>query len=285
MRPTTLHLLLLAAPPVAASFVILALVGASKSLWLVQGFAVCLACLIAALGKQLSRTIRNPLVPAVVAMCITLVSLATTLMFGSSGPARWILFGPVNVYVAPVLLPSFLVAFWTLASKRGHHRLIALGAAIGVSVLLALQPDASQALALLAAVIVAVIGTRSTGLATAIALALIAVAMAWAFSRPDPLQPVPYVEGVFRLALAHSLFTGIAVIASAVALIAGLYRRSLNGHAFLSVVASYYAALFACSVAGLTPAPLIGYGAGPLLGYGLLVAMVSWVQPVGNPTK
>jgi hypothetical protein len=132
MRPSTLHLLLLAAPPVAASFVILALVGASKSLWLVQGFAVCLACLIAALGKQLSRTIRNPLVPAVVAMCITLVGLAATLMFGSSGPARWILFGPVNVYVAPVLLPSFLVAFWTLASKRGRHRLIALGGAIGV---------------------------------------------------------------------------------------------------------------------------------------------------------
>jgi cell division protein FtsW (lipid II flippase) len=285
MRPSTLHLLLLAAPPVAASFVILALVGASKSLWLVQGFAVCLACLIAALGKQLSRTIRNPLVPAVVAMCITLVGLAATLMFGSSGPARWILFGPVNVYVAPVLLPSFLVAFWTLASKRGRHRLIALGGAIGVSVLLALQPDASQALALLAAVIIAVIGTRSTGLATAIALVLIAVAMAWAFSRPDPLQPVPYVEEVFRLAIAHSLFTGIAVIASAVALLAGLYRCSLSGPTFLSVAASYYAALFACSVAGLTPAPLIGYGAGPLLGYGLLVAIACCVQPVGNPTK
>jgi len=35
------------------------------------------------------------------------------------------------------------------------------------------------------------------------------------------------------------------------------------------------AVLFACSVAGLTPAPLIGYGAGPLLGFGLMVATAS----------
>ncbi|MFL5555974.1 MAG: hypothetical protein ACJ78D_09285 [Gemmatimonadaceae bacterium] len=38
------------------------------------------------------------------------------------------------------------------------------------------------------------------------------------------------------------------------------------------MVAVYYAVLYACSVAGLTPAPLIGYGAGPLLGFGLMVA-------------
>ena len=99
--------------------------------------------------------------------------------------------------------------------------------------------------------------------------------LAWALSQPDPLQPVAHVEGVFALALGHSLFAGAAVIASAAALVVGLHVNSSGGRTWLSVVAVYYAVLFACSVAGLTPAPLIGYGAGPLLGFGLMVAAAS----------
>jgi hypothetical protein len=56
----------------------------------------------------------------------------------------------------------------------------------------------------------------------------------------------------------------------------GLHMSSSGGRPWLSAVAAYYAVLFACSVAGLTPAPLIGYGAGPLLGFGLMVAVTSW---------
>jgi hypothetical protein len=106
-------------------------------------------------------------------------------------------------------------------------------------------------------------------------LAFAALATALAFSKPDPLQPVAHVEGVFALALGHSLFAGALVIASAVALVVGLYVNSSGGRTWLSVVAVYYAVLFACSIAGLTPAPLIGYGAGPLLGFGLMVAAAS----------
>ncbi|MFL5611343.1 MAG: hypothetical protein ACJ78G_11570 [Gemmatimonadaceae bacterium] len=86
------------------------------------------------------------------------------------------------------------------------------------------------------------------------------------------MQPVAHVEGVFALALGHSLFAGAAVIASAATLVVGLHVNSSRGRTWLSVVAVYYAVLYACSVAGLTPAPLIGYGAGPLLGFGLMVA-------------
>jgi hypothetical protein len=100
----------------------------------------------------------------------------------------------------------------------------------------------------------------------------------WAFSRPDPLEPVPHVEGVFALAFSHSPFVGIAVLASAVALVAGLCVISIRGHYWLYAVAAYYAVLFTCSVSGLTPAPLIGYGAGPLLGFGLMVAISRWAE-------
>ena len=146
---------------------------------------------------------------------------------------------------------------------------------MGASVLLAAQPDASQALALLAASALAVARSPSRSPVSIVALAFAALATAWAFSQPDPLQPVAHVEGVFALALGHSLFAGAAVIASAAALVVGLHVNSSGGRTWLSVVAVYYAVLFACSVAGLTPAPLIGYGAGPLLGFGLMVATAS----------
>jgi hypothetical protein len=94
---------------------------------------------------------------------------------------------------------------------------------------------------------------------------------------------VPYVEGVFALAFGHSLLAGLAVSASAIALVLGLIRGSLRGAFWLSAVAAYYAVLFACSMAGLTPAPLIGYGAGPFLGFGLLVAVSRWVEAEMQP--
>jgi hypothetical protein len=75
------------------------------------------------------------------------------------------------------------------------------------------------------------------------------------------------VEGVFALALAHSAAAGAAVVSASAMFVAGLWARVDRS------IAAYYAALFACSVAGLTPAPLIGYGAGPWLGYGLFVAL------------
>ncbi|MFL5568637.1 MAG: hypothetical protein ACJ79B_13235, partial [Gemmatimonadaceae bacterium] len=68
------------------------------------------------------------------------------------------------------------------------------------------------------------------------------------------MQPIAHVEGVFALALGHSLFAGALVIASAATLVMGLHVSSSGGRIWLSVVAVYYAVLYACSVPGLTPA-------------------------------
>lgn len=105
------------------------------------------------------------------------------------------------------------------------------------------------------------------------AIAVPALATVWAFLRPDPLEPVAHVEGVFALAFAHSLPAGLAVAAAAPAFLAGLVFLARRGPPWLLAVVVYYAALYACSLGGLTPAPLIGYGAGPMLGYGLLIAV------------
>ena len=268
------QLLLVAVPAFAASMAVLKFGAVGRSTWIIQVLAICLACALALVGAQLSRrtNARSPAGPIIV---FTLLGIAVPLLAEAPGPERWASLGPVNLYMAPALLPSFLVACSVWIARGGRSQHFAFTAIVGASVLLAAQPDASQALALLAASAVAVARSRSRSPVSIVALTFVTLATAWAFSQPDPLQPVAHVEGVFALALGHSLFAGAAVIASAAALVVGLHVNSSGGRTWLSVVAVYYAVLFACSVAGLTPAPLIGYGAGPLLGFGLMVATAS----------
>jgi cell division protein FtsW (lipid II flippase) len=267
-------LLLIAIPAVAASMAVLTFGEVGRSTWIIQVLAICLACALALVGAHLSRR-TNARFPAGAIIVFTLLGIALPLLAEAPGPQRWASLGPINLYMAPALLPSFLVACSVWISRGGRSQHVAFAAIVGASVLLAAQPDASQALALIAASAVAVARSPSRSPVSIVALAFAALATAWAFSQPDPLQPIAHVEGVFALALGHSLFAGAAVIASAAALVIGLQVNSSGGRTWPSVVAVYYAVLFACSVAGLTPAPLIGYGAGPWLGFGLMIAAAS----------
>lgn len=250
----------IALPPVAASVIILTIAGVSAGVWAMHAIAIALSLAIAVAGPRL-----RPHDVAVFAL--TIVALALTLFLPSSGPSRWLTLGAVRLYIAPVVLPSFVAAVSIALRAR---TVLASAAAIAAMVLLALQPDASQALALIVALGVVFAqerGRMSVAAGTLVAMAVIA---AWAFTRPDPLIPVPWVEGVFALALGDSTLAGLFVVASAIALVVGLVRASMHGPRWLAGVAAYYAVLFVCSVKGLTPAPLIGFGAGPLLGFGFM---------------
>src|SRR5688500_11389473 len=268
------QLLLIAVPTVAASMAVLRFGAVGRSTWIIQVLAICLACALALVGARLMRgtNARSLAGPIIV---FTLLGIAVPLLAEAPGPERWASLGPINLYMAPALLPSFLVACSVWIAQGGRSRHFAFTAIVGASVLLAAQPDASQALALLSASAVAVARSPSRSPVSNVALAFAAVATGRAFSQPDPLQPLPHVEGVFALPLGHSLCAGAAVSASAATLVVGLHVNSSGGRTWLSVIAVYCAVLFACSVAGLTPAPLIGYGAGPLLGFGLMVAAAS----------
>ncbi len=209
-----------------------------------------------------------------------MIALAAPLLRGGPGPARWIAAGPMNLYVAPVVVPSLLAAFATLLLPGGRQQTAAWATMAGTVLLLALQPDASQVLAFTAASAVLAARHRETARPGWVSLVAMAILTVWAFSRPDPLQAVPHVEGVFALAFSRSLPIGLAVAASAVVFLAMLVRRSFVDTGWLAAVAAYYAALFAASVAGLTPAPLIGFGAGPVLGYGAMVAVSGGARPI-----
>lgn len=284
MNTSSLSLFIVAVPPIVGSFIVLALADVGWSVWISHLMAILAACCLGLMGCHMNKR-GNHLNVACVVVILTLIGLAIPLLGDSTEPERWIPVGPLRFYVAPLLLPSFIAACSVFMAKDGKYQMMYLAAALVAALLLALQPDASQVLGLLVASSVVIVHYRlGTFYFSAIVIPLALVTM-WAFSLPDPFAPVPHVEEVFALALGHSLLAGIAVIASAFALIFGLWRQSINISPGLSAVAAYYMVLFVCSTAGITPAPLVGYGAGPILGFGLMVGLLGWFKNLNRPNK
>jgi hypothetical protein len=181
-------------------------------------------------------------------------------------------------------LPSLLAACFTPLGKRGRDGVVAAVALVVAGGLLAAHPDASQVLALCVGATVLLVQRKDGVVRSGVVLVGLVAATAWAFTQPDPLQPVPHVEEVFVLAFNQSWLAGVAVCGGAIAFLVGLCWRSRT-MPWLLAVAAYYAVLYACSLNGLTPAPLVGYGTGPILGFGIMVAVSRALHLLESNTK
>lgn len=284
MRTSLLSLFLVAVPPIVGSFIVLAVAAVGWSVWITHLLAIFLACCLGLAGSHMRKQGNHQNIAAAVVI-LTLIGLAIPLFGDATGPERWIPAGPLRLYAAPFLLPSFIAACSVFVTKNSKYQIMSLAAVFVAALLLALQPDASQVLGLLVASAVVNVQYRLGTLCLMAALIPLSLVTAGAFFLPDPLTPLPHVEEVFALAFGHSLLAGIAIFAGSLALIVGLWIKSLNGPLWLFAVAAYYFVLFLCSTAGITPAPLVGYGAGPILGFGLMVGLAGWFNHQNRPNK
>jgi len=253
--------------------------------------AVAIGCGVAASsGVPLGVWVRNPaawLAGALLAVLIPVMAgrrtalgfliaapLGLTASFlgaGQLGVHRWLDVGPLHMNAGQILLPPAIVAL-TLPTL-GHVRAIVSAAILG---LLIAQPDASQATAFGGALF-GVIGTSQLSRARRVAaMAAVGLAMAAAWLRPDPLQPVPEVEEIMRLAWT---LTPVAAVAAWTALLAATCSfalfstagarggpRALGAYALLSALIPLVAPF---------PVPLVGMAMSPVLGLWLGVGMLA----------
>lgn len=259
-----------ALPAIGASFAVLHLAAVGTAVWAVQAGAIVLAALFArtlgAIAPGRRRTV-------VAAGCLWLVALLP--LGGEIGPSRWLRVGTLSLYVAPVVVPAVLVLASAAMRAGAVRRVLALAGLWALGFVFALQPDLSQLLALTAGAVVVGLAGRPR-LRVFLPCLLPFAGAGWlAASRPDSLTPVEHVELVFELAFERAPWAGIGVTVAALATVVLLAARLARIERALLAVPVYYAMLFAISLSGRTPAPLIGFGAGPWLGLGLMLGLVA----------
>lgn len=150
------------------------------------------------------------LLPAILLLS-PLALLLSLLQSGQSGVHRWISLGPLNWNAAFLWLPAATVAI--AATARSGSRW-AWWAALLIEWELCLQPDASQATAFAAAMIVTLFTARTSRQVRVTASLFLVLAAGTAWTRPDPLLPVPEVEGIIELARAVSMGSAAVCVMS-----------------------------------------------------------------------
>ncbi len=275
----------------SASVRLLALFGVVALAAVLAGLAICSAS-----GVPLTLGLRNvaawaigAVVAAIIALKVRRSALPVFLWLlpvgllagflnpGLEGVHRWLSFGPVQANVAMLLGPAFVVAFAARMDFWPTGSWLAILAALALT---AAQPDASQATALAAVAVLAAWSFHARPRSRLILVALAIGAAVWAWQRPDPLAPVPEVEGVIGLAFAQSvsmgalalsllILTAVAPSLAATAPAARLPALSL-GLFLLAWAAAPFLGAFPVPFLGMGPSPIVG----AWLGVGLLAALL-----------
>lgn len=197
---------------------------------------------------------------------------------GSQDVHRWLSLGPVQINIAALVLPLVIVSVARKANTTGFAALAV------IATLLALQPDRSQLGALMAAGIVLAFA-RFGYKGAFIALIVGAAAMALCLSRPDPLAPVAYVEGIAGMAWGQSPVLAVLMVAAVVLAALSpllIWTKGRRDNTALALALYALVSLGACAF-GAYPVPLAGYGLsyviGWWLGIGALLAKASTPGP------
>ncbi|WP_309713018.1 hypothetical protein [Armatimonas sp.] len=244
-------LILAAIPAFLGSLYLMHRGGAPSGQIAQQAIVFCIVALACALFSRKPRALTDKSRDR--ALIVAAVLIALPLLLPSTGPQRWLGAGGFRLYIASVVLPSTVLLL--PQARSGGVILLLIAAA------LAAQPDASQATAFALAGVTVLLRMHLSGLARIGMSVALAGAATVVWLRPDPLEPVLYVEGVLALALTVS---PIALMAALIALALPVVVLLRLGQ---TPVAIYYLAIYFFAYRQLTPMPLLGFGVGPILGY------------------
>lgn len=205
------------------------------------------------------------------------VGIAATLAHpGLQGVHRWVAIGPLRLNAAAILVPAAAVALAVLAGRGWSW----LAAAVTLA-LLVMQPDASQATAFGAAMLVILASLRAPVMARAGGAAAVVLGVAAAWLRPDPLAPVPEVEGIIGLAAGAA---PVAVASLAVTALIPLLMAGRTRAPALALAACLAATALAPAL-GAFPVPLVGMGVSPILGFWLGAGALAAANRAGSGAR
>jgi hypothetical protein len=148
------------------------------------------------------------------------------------------------------------------------------GAAImGASVFL-VQPDPSQAIAWAAAISILLFSRHRTSLSDVAVIGVVTLLAGLSLTRPNPLESVPYVEGIIQLAAQQGTAWALLSLAALAALLIPFVVQ-LRGHRRYEAAAltAWFGIVCIAPFVGAYPVPVMGYGVSPIIGYFIAVGL------------
>jgi hypothetical protein len=146
----------------------------------------------------------------------------------------------------------------------------------------ALQPDASQASAFAVAIVVLLFQRGRAHLSDWAAGGIVVGSALLAWSRNDPLEAVPHVEGIVGLAAnlgAMWLITSVIALALLPLPFISAALRPREKRAEDLSLAAYFGIVCVTPFVGTYPVPVLGYGLSPILGY---FGALGWIMLTGH---
>lgn len=222
--------------------------------WLVSCFAVSI------------RHKTNKKISLKIMMVISLIIYILTYIDGGIGGVhRWISIGPIRLYVSSILLPVFIIQLGTLFSVK--NEMIAIVITIIVSIMLFLQPDASQLTAFVVPMIMIISKVNRSDLRHIVTILLVTlVILSWFFL--DSLPAVPHVEEIVKMVSNMGMlwltlgYASLAMLPSPFILLAPksfeLLSRCIGLYFIIVIISTWF---------GNFPVPLMGFGVSPIIGY------------------
>ena len=143
---------------------------------------------------------------------------------GLDGVHRWLSIGPINLYIASIILPLLIIHLWKLALNNREHYVI--GLIFITLVILLFHPDAGQLTAFACATAIIVWKKISNKMIKLLSIALIVIfgIVSWVFL--DDLAPVPYVEHIiFLVADLGNIWLILGVLSLTIVSISILFLR------------------------------------------------------------
>ncbi|OYX68717.1 MAG: hypothetical protein B7Y78_04375 [Caulobacter sp. 35-67-4] len=260
-----------AAACLGVSLVAISVAGAGRNALVMQTLAAVIALGLALVVARFWRKVgwRYWLLVAACAL-----ALVWTLMTGVTleGARRWLAVGPVQLHTAFLALP---LAVWAFARGFEDRRVAPLAA--GLSFALLYQHDAASSLAWALAIGAATLVQRPRQMVPWAVVAVAAVFAYAAWTEPDTLPAVPYVEGLLAANFATSPVVGaLAAILMfslpAPFLLVAASRPERRAEAL--ALAALWAGWIFGNLFGNYPAPVLGYGAAPILAWGLSIGLI-----------
>lgn len=193
---------------------------------------------------------------------------------GIQGVHRWVAIGPIRFYVSSMILPGIIIGLWELLRKKNWWP--AYFFTFLITLLLTLQPDASQLTAFtFSMIILLIIRSGKEILKSCCAVALI-LFIAYSWINIDNLPPVAYVENIIQLVGSMGLIWSALGISSLLLLpLPFILFPPRNSKAVSICLGIYFSFVLASTQFGNFPIPLMGYGISPIIGYFI---SITWLE-------